>query len=615
MEPKSSLDLKVFFRLLKSATPYRVLFSAALITTIFYAAVSSTRPLFIGELVKNFVGEGYDSSALLKWTLFLIILLFAEAILQFLSSYLSSVLGQRIIRDIRQRLFNHLVGFRRKFFDKTPIGSLVTRVVSDIEAMADVFSQGVLSIIGDVFMLFGVLGLMLATNWKLTLVMLIPFPLLFMATKIFARAMKNSFMLERQEVNRLNTFVQERITGMSIVQLFNRQEREAERFRQINERHREAHIKAIWANSIFFPVVDLLSSLSIGLLFVWSVLQIEWFGSDADVFSEVVRFTLWINMLFRPVRMLADKFNTLQRGVVRAERVFELLDRNEFVQDTGKVQTCDFNQKIKFENVWFAYEDETSMIQLSQTPMKLHHASSIRPMKNKLFTDEKWVLKNLNMEIEPGETIAIVGSTGSGKTSIINLLGRFYEYQKGKISIGNIDLRDLTVACLRSNIGIVLQDVFLFSDTIHNNITLGNKDITREQVIKAAKEVGAHDFISKLKEGYDYQVGERGGGLSVGQRQLISFIRAYVYNPSILILDEATSNIDNESEALIQLATEKLTANRTSIVIAHRLTTISKANKIFVLEKGSIIESGSHEELLALNGTYKKLFELQYSKL
>lgn len=585
MEKKSSLDLKIFFRLLKSATPYRVLFVTALVMTLFYAAVSSVRPLLIGELVKNFVGEGYDSEALKTWTILLIVLLFSEAILQFFSSYLSSVLGQRIIRDVRQKLFNHVVGFRRKFFDKTPIGSLVTRVVSDIEAMADVFSQGVLSIIGDVFMLFGVLGLMLATNWKLTLVMLIPLPLLFVATKIFARAMKNSFMLERQEVNRLNTFVQERITGMSIVQLFNRQEREAERFRQINEKHREAHIKAIWANSIFFPVVDLLSSLSIGLLFVWSVLQIEWLRTDSDIFSEVVRFTLWINMLFRPVRMLADKFNTLQRGVVRAERVFELLDMNEFVQDTGKIETCDFHQTIKFNQVWFAYEDE------------------------------KWVLKDLNMQIEPGETIAIVGATGSGKTSVINLLGRFYEFQKGTVSIGDTNLRDLSIACLRSQIGIVLQDVFLFSDTIHNNITLGNEEITREQVIAAAKDVGAHDFISQLQNGYDYEVGERGGGLSVGQRQLISFIRAYVYNPSILILDEATSNIDNESEALIQLATERLTANRTSIVIAHRLTTISKADKIFVLDKGHLIESGSHEELITKNGAYKRLFELQYSQL
>jgi ATP-binding cassette subfamily B protein len=584
MENKSSLDIKIFYRLLKSATPYRVLFISALIVTLFYAAVSAIRPLLIGELVKNFVGPGYEPDALTSWTIFLIALLFAEAILQFLSSYLSSVLGQRIIRDVRQRLFNHVVGFKRKFFDKTPIGSLVTRVVSDIEAMADVFSQGVLSIIGDIFMLFGVLGLMLAVNWKLTLVMLIPLPLLFIATKIFARAMKNSFMLERQEVNRLNTFVQERITGMSIVQLFNRQQREAERFREINEKHREAHIKAIWANSIFFPVVDLLSSLSIGLLFVWSVLQIEWLRTDADVFSEVVRFTLWINMLFRPVRMLADKFNTLQRGVVRAERVFELLDMNENVQDAGTIESCEFNKTIKFEHVWFAYEEE------------------------------KWVLKDLNMEIQPGETIAIVGATGSGKTSIINLLGRFYEFQKGRVTIGDTDLRDLTIACLRSNIGIVLQDVFLFSDSIHNNITLGNEEITREQVIAAAKEVGAHEFISKLKNGYDYEVGERGGGLSVGQRQLISFIRAYIYNPSILILDEATSNIDNESEALIQLATDKLTENRTSIIIAHRLTTISKANKIFVLEKGQVIESGSHEALIELDGAYKKLFELQYNQ-
>jgi ATP-binding cassette subfamily B protein len=494
-------------------------------------------------------------------------------------------LGQRIIRDLRKRLFEHVVGFRRKFFDKTPIGSLVTRVVSDIEAMAEVFSQGVLSILGDVFMLFGVLALMLYTNWQLTLVMLIPFPLLFMATRIFARAMKQSFMLERQEVNRLNTFVQERITGMSIVQLFNRQQREMEQFSEINEKHREAHIKAIWANSIFFPVVDLLSSLSIGLLFVWSVMQIEWVRGEADVFSEVVSFTLWINMLFRPVRMLADKFNTLQRGVVRAERVFELLDMNEHVQDAGKVESCDFNRTISFDKIWFAYDEE------------------------------KWVLKDLNMLIQPGETIAIVGATGSGKTSIINLVGRFYEFQKGEIKIGDTNIRDLSIACLRSNIGVVLQDVFLFSDTIFNNITLGNPEITREQVIQAAKDVGAHDFIMRMDNGYDYYVGERGGGLSVGQRQLISFIRAYVYNPAILILDEATSNIDNESEALIQVATEKLTANRTSIVIAHRLTTISKANRIFVLDRGHVVEHGSHEELMALGGAYKRLFELQYSNL
>jgi len=550
---------------------------------MFYAIISSVRPLLIGELVKRFVGDGYDADSLFNWTLLLIVLLFGEALLQFLSTYLSSILGQRIIRDLRKRLYDHVVGFRRKFFDKTPIGSLVTRVVSDIEAMAEVFSQGVLSILGDVFMLFGVLFLMLYVNWQLTLIMLIPFPLLFLATRIFARAMKQSFMLERFEVNRLNTFVQERVTGMAIVQLFNRQNREMGNFQEINERHREAHIKAIWANSIFFPVVDLLSSLSIGLLFVYSALQIEWVRGDAEIFSEVVRFTLWINMLFRPVRMLADKFNTLQRGVVRAERVYELMDMQEFVQDTGKIESCEFDKNIRFENVWFAYDQE------------------------------KWVLKDLTLEIKSGETIAIVGSTGSGKTSIINLIGRFYEYQQGKILIGETDLRDLSIACLRSNIGIVLQDVFLFSDTVYNNITLGNEEITMDQVVDAAKAVGAHEFISKLDGGYNYYVGERGGGLSVGQRQLISFIRAYVYNPAILILDEATSNIDNESEELIQIATEKLTQNRTSIVVAHRLTTISRANRIFVLEKGRIIEQGTHAELIELEGSYKKLFELQYA--
>jgi ATP-binding cassette subfamily B protein len=434
-------------------------------------------------------------------------------------------------------------------------------------------------------MLFGVLGLMLFFNWKLTLVMLIPFPLLFVATRIFARAMKHSFVLERQEVNRLNTFVQERIGGMSIVQLFNRQDTEMGNFREINARHRQAHIKAIWANSIFFPVVDLLSSLSIGLLFVWSVLQISWVRGDVDVFSEVVRFTLWINMLFRPVRMLADKFNTLQRGVVRAERVFDLLHQSDHIQNLGTITDCNFKDTIRFENVWFAYENE------------------------------KWVLRDLNLEIHPGQTVAIVGATGSGKTSIINVLGRFYEFQKGNIWMGDKNLRDIDIHTLRDNMGIVLQDVFLFSYTIYNNITLGNSAISREKVEEAACLVGAHDFISQLKGGYDYYVGERGGALSVGQRQLISFIRAYVYNPSILILDEATSSVDNESEGLIQNATDFLTRGRTSIIIAHRFTTIRRADHIVVMDEGEILEQGDHKTLMSLNGAYKRLFELQYSEM
>lgn len=584
MDKKASLNLNVLKQLFKAMRPYGLLFLAAFFITLFYAVASSVRPLLIGELVKGFVGDGYDATQLLYWTIFLIILLFAEAILQFGSSYLSSILGQRIIRDLRQRLFAHIMSFRRKFFDKTPLGSLVTRVVSDIEAMAEVFSQGVLSIISDVLMLFGVLGLMLFFNWKLTLVMLIPFPLLFIATRIFARAMKQSFVLERQEVNRLNTFVQERIGGMSIVQLFNRQDTEMGNFKEINARHRQAHIKAIWANSIFFPVVDLLSSLSIGLLFVWSVLQISWVRGDVDVFSEVVRFTLWINMLFRPIRMLADKFNTLQRGVVRAERVFDLLHQDDHIQNLGTIKDVNFKDTIRFEKVWFAYEKE------------------------------KWVLRDLNLEIHPGQTVAIVGATGSGKTSIINVLGRFYEFQKGNIWMGDKNLRDIDIQSLRDNIGIVLQDVFLFSDTIYNNITLGNTAISRGDVEEAARLVGAHEFIVQLKGGYDYYVGERGGALSVGQRQLISFIRAYVYNPSILILDEATSSVDNESESLIQNATDFLTRGRTSIIIAHRFTTIRRADHIVVMGDGKILEQGNHKSLMALNSAYKRLFELQYSE-
>lgn len=584
MDKKASLNLNVLKQLFQSMLPYRLLFFGAFLITFFYAAVSSVRPFLIGELVKVFVGEGYDATQLLYWTFFLIILLFSEAILQFGSSYLSSILGQRIIRDLRQRLFAHIMSFRRKFFDKTPLGSLVTRVVSDIEAMAEVFSQGVLSIISDVLMLFGVLGLMLFFNWKLTLVMLIPFPLLFVATRIFARAMKQSFLLERQEVNRLNTFVQERISGMSIVQLFNRQDTEMRRFREINARHRQAHIKAIWANSIFFPIVDLLSSLSIGLLFVWSVLQISWVRTDVDVFSEVVRFTLWINMLFRPIRMLADKFNTLQRGVVRAERVFDVLDQKEHIQNQGSIKDVNFKDTIRFEKVWFAYENE------------------------------KWVLRDLDLIIHPGQTVAIVGATGSGKTSIINVLGRFYEFQKGNIWMGDKNLRDIDIHSLRDNMGIVLQDVFLFSDTIYNNITLGNSAITRGDVEAAARIVGAHEFIVQLKGGYDYYVGERGSALSVGQRQLISFIRAYVYNPSILILDEATSSVDNESESLIQNATAFLTRGRTSIIIAHRFTTIRRADHIVIMGDGKILEQGNHKSLMALNGAYKRLFELQYSE-
>ncbi|GAA0875395.1 ABC transporter ATP-binding protein [Wandonia haliotis] len=575
-------EFSVFKRLFQATRSYRWLFIGAFLVTITLAVLGPFRPMLMGEIVNEFLNNPGQKDQLLFWIAILLVILFAEALFQFLSSYMSNLLGQSIILDMRKKLFKHIVSFRMKFFDKTPIGSLVTRLVADIEAIADVFSQGLINILGDILALVAVVLFMLYDNWQLTLVALIPIPLLILATRIFARAMKKAFQQERLQVNRLNNFVQERITGMAILQIFNRQKIEMNHFQEINKEHRQAHINAVWANSIFFPIVELLSSISIGMLVVWSVIQLEWVDSDEHVFGEIIAFTLWIHMLYRPIRQLADKFNVLQRGVVRAERVYELLDRSEHIQDDGKVDQCDFSKEITFKNVWFAYKDED------------------------------WVLEDINLTIKSGETVAFVGATGAGKSTIVNLLGRFYEFKKGSIEIGGESIVDINLNYLRKNIAIVLQDVFLFSDTIHNNITLGDPSISREQVIEAAKAVGAHDFIMRLKDNYDYNVGERGGVLSVGQRQLLSFIRAFVYNPKILVLDEATSNVDNESEELIQRATEKLTKGRTSIVIAHRLSTIQKADKIVVMEHGRIIESGTHQELLEENGHYKKLVDLQF---
>jgi ATP-binding cassette subfamily B protein len=542
------------------------------------------RPMIIGNMVTNYIVKDKNSSALLFWTSIIIAMLVIEAVLQFCGSYLSNLLAQSIIKDIRQKLVGHILSFRMRYFDKTPIGALVTRVVSDLEAITEVFSAGLMDIAGDLLSLLVVLILMFYTNWELSLMTLVPIPLLLFATRIFARAMRKSFQLERTQVTKLNTFVQERITGMAIVQMFNREKQEYASFEEINKGHRQAHINAVWANSIFFPVVEMLSSMSIALLLVWGALKVD--GKSQleikQMYGEIIAFTLWIYQLYRPIRQLADKFNILQRGMVRSERVFEVLDLEENIQDAGNLTNVAFNQRIKFDHVSFAYKEP------------------------------EYVLKDIDLIIEPGTTVAFVGATGAGKSTIVNLLGRFYEYQKGDIFIGDINIKEIDLAYLRRNIAIVLQDVFLFSDTIHNNITLGDESITREQVIQAAKEVGVHDFISRLPNGYDYEVGERGGVLSVGQRQLLAFIRAYVYNPSILILDEATSSIDNESEELIQNATDRLTEGRTSIVIAHRLSTIQKADKIVVLDQGEIKEYGTHSELLQQNGFYKNLYDMQF---
>jgi ATP-binding cassette subfamily B multidrug efflux pump len=588
MSKQSKLDTQVFKRLMKFAWPYKRLVIISFLCTILLAVVSPYRPKLIGDIVQKYIvsEDSRNVNLFFFWTMIVLGMLFLEAILQFLTTYFSNLLAQSVIRDIRKKVFAHITSFRMRYFDKNPVGGLVTRVVSDIEAISDVFSSGLIDILGDLLMLIIILIFMFLDNWKLSLLALIPVPILIFSTRIFAKAMRQSFQLEGSAVHRLNSFVQERLTGMNIVQLFGREKEELAGFVSANQEHKKAHISAVWAFSIFFPVVELLSSLSMAFIIVWGAFEILAIDQrDERIFGEILSYTLWIGMVFRPIRMLADKFNILQRGVVRAKNIFEIIDTQEHVQLTGDVTDCDFQQPIIFKDLYFSY------------------------------TDEDWVLKNIQLTIQPGTTVAFVGATGAGKSSIVNLLGRFYEYQKGTIHIGEHELRTLEMESLRKNIAIVLQDVFLFSDTIHNNITLGNESITREEVIVAAKAVGAHEFIEKLPDNYDYQVGERGGVLSVGQRQLLAFIRAYVYNPHILILDEATSSVDNESELMIQQATERLTKGRTSIVIAHRLSTIQAADLIIVLDKGEIKEQGSHEELMELNGYYKRLYTMQFSKI
>lgn len=566
-------------RVLKYVRPYKGRFIFTFGLTILTAALSPLRPLLIQYAFDNYIVIP-NPDGLLMMTLLIIGVLIIEAITYYFYTYSANWLGQSVIKDIRTEIYDHINQLKLQYFDRTAIGTLVTRVVSDIETIADIFSNGILVIFGDILKLLAVVAVMFYVDWQLALIALSTIPILLVATYIFKNGIRSSFQEVRTQVSQLNAFLQEHITGMHIVQMFNREKKEMERFRVINKKHRKAHVRSVWYFSIFLPVVEILSATSLGLIMWWGAREVL---QGHVTIGHLVAYILYIHMLFRPIRELADKFNTLQMGMVSSERVFNVLDTHDTIEDQGTITNTPIEGTIEFKNVWFGYKPE------------------------------EYVLKDISFKVEQGQSLALVGATGSGKTSIINLLSRFYEFEKGDICVDGHSVRQYSKEYLRKNIAVVLQDVFLFSDTIYQNITLGNSHITLEMVEQAAKDFGAHEFISALPGGYHYNVMERGAMLSVGQRQLISFIRAYVHNPAVLVLDEATSSIDTESEDIIQHALEKLMEGRTSIIIAHRLATIQKADKILVLEQGHILEIGTHQQLLENEGHYKTLFDLQYS--
>lgn len=577
------IDFSVLRRLIGFIEPYKRRFYFVIALTVVLGILTALRPVLIQRTLDNDVATG-DYQAMVRVMLVIFSLLVIQSVLQYIHTYISGRIGQYIIRDIRVKLYHHLVGLRLKFFDKTPIGRLVTRTISDVETLADVFSEGLAAMAGDLLQIVFILLFMFMMDWRMALVSLSTFPLMLLATYVFKEKIKVAFNDVRNAVSNLNSFVQEHITGMNIVQIFGSEKREFEKFKGINKDHLDSNLRSVLYYSVYFPVAEIIAAMGIGLL--------VWYGAKGVLHQEqtgitigtLTAFIMYIQMFFRPIRMIADRYNTLQMGIVSSSRIINLLDNKEHLMETGTHQPVNLKGEVRFEHVWFAYNDS------------------------------EYVLRDINLLIQPGETIAMVGATGAGKSSVINLLNRFYDINRGSIKIDGIDIKEYDLTSLRKKIGVVLQDVFLFSDSIRSNITLGNPDVTDAMIMHAADLVGASVFIDRLPGKLDYNVMERGATLSVGQRQLLSFIRAMVYDPKILILDEATSSVDSETEEMIQEAIGKMMSHRTSIVIAHRLSTIQKADTIIVLDKGEIKEIGRHEELLEQGGFYAQLHKMQYKE-
>jgi ATP-binding cassette subfamily B multidrug efflux pump len=572
----AAFDLELIVRIIKLAKPHRKLLWLAVLFTLLLTALAPIRPMLVQYTLDHFV-ENKDKAGVQLFSIYILLHIILNSLVLFGHTYVTNLLGQKVIKDLRMRVYNHILSLSSSFFDNSKVGMLITRSVSDVETVSNFFSQGFISIIGDLAQIVAVLIIMFITSWKLTLISLAVMPLLLIASEIFRRGVKSSFQKVRVQVSQLNSFVQEQIVGMEVVQVFGKEEQEFQKFEKINREHMDAHNQSVFYYAVYFPIVEIVSSLALGLIVWWSA----GYPTIASA-GLITAFILYVNLIFRPIRFIADRFNTMQMGVVSSERIFELLDDDTEVEQKGEVVLRDFHGDISFENVWFAY------------------------------VDEEYVLKDVSFKLEAGKSLAIVGATGAGKSSIISLITRLYTIQKGTIKIDGIEVNALEIESLRNQVAVVLQDVFLFAGTVSENVTLKNSNITQDRMKEAAASIGALSFIESLEGGWQYEVMERGNTLSVGQRQLISFIRAMAADPKLLILDEATSSVDSETEELIQQATQQLMKGRTSIIIAHRLSTVREVDTIMVLDKGRVVEQGNHDELMHLQGAYYELFQKQF---